>query len=269
MLKKCDDVSWSDSYSFNEPKVDEEHKQMLCLIQQLFNSSNNQKEVFSALKQLIKYIKFHFTHEERFMRSIKFKDLIEHKQLHRKIVDDLYLYIKEKDSLAPKDFAKEVAIFIKNILIEHILTSDKKVFHTMKDINRLKSFFKWKESYSINNKQIDEEHRKLFSIALKALDIPQYGKKKYIRNILKELNKYMQEHFAHEEEFMLSINYPEYENHKEIHRQIIMQMNVFINTIPELSIAQFERKLIEYMDVWLINHIIIEDNKIICFQNSQ
>ena len=68
---------------------------------------------------------------------------------------------------------------------------------------------------------------------------------------------------------MCYIGFPDYENHKKLHDDIIININEFIKTLPKISIEQFERKLIEYMDVWLINHIVAEDHKIICFTKQK
>jgi len=269
MSLECTNISWSDSYLLGDPVIDQEHKQLFKLTEKLFHCSNDETEVLIILKELIKYTKFHFAHEEQFMRSIDFKYLEEHKKLHREIVDKLEANIVDIKLLSPKDFAKKLALFVNENIVKHILTEDKRVHHTIKDIKALKNFFQWKDIYKIRDQQIDKEHKKLFTIAIKALETPITGKKRHIRTILKELNRYMQEHFHNEEEFMSSISFPEYQKHKEIHEQIISQMNQFIQTIPTLSIEEFERMLIEYMDVWLINHILVEDSKIVCFQNSR
>lgn len=120
--------------------------------------------------------------------------------------------------------------------------------------------------YTLDNELIDSEHEKLFEIASQALDIKGEQKKDKIRKILIELNEYMKTHFEDEEEYMKSIDFFDIERHKIIHENIIEQMNEFIKQLPTLSIDQFERKLIEYMDIWLINHIIVEDKKITCNQ---
>ncbi|GEM_PF-3987588 len=39
-------------------------------------------------------------------------------------------------------------------------------------------------------------------------------------------------------------------------------MNLFIKEIPILVPEIVERKVIEYIDIWLVNHIVYEDQKI-------
>lgn len=269
MSVDCSSIEWSDSYLLGDCTIDKEHKQIFDLAKQILNCSGNEVEFTFAIKALIKYTKFHFVHEEQFMKSVNYKDLEAHKKLHRDMVNNLENLVKEKGSISSQELAEKLAFFVKDNIIAHILTEDKKVHHFIKNSQRLKSCFKWKKIYELQHVYIDKEHRKLFEIALKALNTPEANKKKYIRNILIELNKYMQEHFEHEEQFMRSIDYPDYERHKELHYKIIHQINDLIKSVPYLSICEFERQLIERMDIWLVNHIVVEDTKIMCYQNAQ
>lgn len=268
MSIECKNVTWSDSYLLGDSTIDEEHKQLFNLTEKLFNCQNDQNEVMGVLKELIKYTKFHFAHEEQFMKSIDFQYLEQHKSLHESIVKKLTSYIELKNSMEPKEFAQKLALFVKENIVHHILTEDKRVHHFRRDTNELKALFNWKDQYKINHDKIDKEHQVLFQLALKVLDIPQENKKEYIKKILVELTEYMQEHFSNEEQYMSYIGFPDFTRHQELHENIIKQMNDFIKSLPKLTIDQFERKLIEYMDVWIINHIITEDHNIVCYQNS-
>ncbi len=127
---------------------------------------------------------------------------------------------------------------------------------------------KWEKSYTIGHEKIDGEHKKLFDIALKALDYHNTDINTHIKLTIKELYDYMKTHFEHEEEFMKKIAYPDLEEHKEIHQGIIKGLHLFLKELPKLDIVDFERKLIEYIDIWLIGHILYEDRKIVNFKKS-
>jgi hemerythrin len=58
------------------------------------------------------------------------------------------------------------------------------------------------------------------------------------------------------------------QEHKQLHDRIITQMNDFVTKIAKMDPAATEQKLIEYMDVWLVQHIIIEDRKITCYKHK-
>ncbi len=268
MSLSCKSVAWSDSYLIGDQIIDKEHKKLFILAEELFNSKE-EEAVLSTLKELIKYTKFHFTHEEQFMQTINFKYLKEHKQIHKDIVTKLQEHIELKNSMKPHLFAQKLALFVKDNIIEHILIEDKKFQHFKLETPELKNIFQWKDKYKIDHKQIDSDNQKIFNLVHKALDMPKENKKENIKEIVFELYSYMQEHFKNEEAYLQYINFPDFENHKKQHENIIDEANTFIKSIPKLSIEQFERNLIEYIDIWVINHIITEDHKIACFTNAQ
>lgn len=263
-MKDCKSLYWSDVYNLGHEQVDHEHKRLFELTNQIAQCNSDRVLFVKAVQELIKYTKYHFANEEKFMKSIEFKYLDEHKQLHKDIVKSLNEFLKELSKYTIEEFSKKLLSFIKENIINHILTEDKRVHHLSKDTKKLKQLFEWKDIYKIENELIDKEHKKLFDIALEALNENVDDRKKHIRKTLIELNEYMKTHFKDEENYMKEIQYFDLENHIKIHENIIVQMNQFIKQLPSLTIDQFERKLIEYMDIWLINHIVSEDKKIIC-----
>ena len=96
----------------------------------------------------------------------------------------------------------------------------------------------WDEKYSIHNDAIDAQHKKLFDIAYRVgLLINRQASSDEIKQILSELFEYMKVHFADEEAYMESIGYPNLEQQRESHQEIISQD-------------------------WLIEHILREDMQI-------
>lgn len=260
-------ISWDNAYSIGHDKIDKEHKKLFDIANRIKNCENDSSKIMEIVKELIKYTKLHFKSEEIFMESIGYEGLESHKVLHKNIVDDLTKRLDKIKSMPIDEIIKSMDEFIEESILKHILLEDKKVHHAIKDREDLKKCLSWKNDYKIKNELIDGEHKKLFEIAIKALNYHNTDIKEHIKLTINELYVYMKEHFEHEEEYMKSINYPDYEQHCKIHEQIIEQMNSFIKTLPKLKIEEFERKLIEYMDIWLINHILYEDRKIISFLN--
>ena len=160
-------------------------------------------------------------------------------------------------------------MFITENIVTHILVDDKKVHHFRRTKDELRDIFKWKDNFKLNVSAIDSEHQKLFLIAQKALSYSGQNKINHVKNTILELYNYMKQHFENEEKYMESIAYPLYEEHKILHEDIIKQMNDFIKLLPKMKIEEFERKLIEYMDIWLVNHIVYEDKKLAQFSEAQ
>ena len=267
-MENCVLLNWNDVYKIGHEKVDEEHQKLFELANKVALCEDNKDEIMKAVKELIKYTKFHFANEEQYMKSINFVYLDEHKILHKNLVAQINNLLNNISSLSLEEIQKQLSSLININVVNHILTEDKRVHHQRRSHDELKDMFSWKDTYKIEYEDIDDEHHKLFDIAIKALNYTDKNPKEHIRTILFELYDYMKIHFKHEEDYMQSINYFDFENHKKIHDNIIIQLNEFIKKIPTISMEKAERLLIEYMDVWLINHIITEDQKIICFQKN-
>lgn len=259
-------IYWDDAYSVGHGKIDEEHKRLFEIAKEIHGCEKSTTAVMEIVKELVRYTKFHFRNEENYMRSIEFPNLEEHISIHRQIIDTLNDLIDKIKKLPVEEIIKNVSDFIYNSVLQHILVEDKKVHHARRTRDELKVHFKWKEDYKIDDAIIDKEHKELFEIALRALNYHDKDIKKHIKLTIGELYTYMKTHFEHEEKYMNEINYPLVYEHTILHDKIIEQMNDFIKTLPKLKIEEFERKLIEYMDIWLINHILFEDRKILNYK---
>ncbi|PLY05849.1 MAG: hypothetical protein C0625_10960 [Arcobacter sp.] len=263
-----DIVYWEKAYSIGHEKIDSEHKRLFEIAAEIKKYSNDSKMIIKIVRELVTYTKFHFRNEENFMRSITYDDLNAHIKLHKELINQLNIVIKGINSKPLDETVSKLAVLVNKDILQHILLEDKKVHHAIKSRAELKEFFKWKVDYKLGSELIDTEHKKLFEIAIKALSCDGADMKSHIKKTIVELYDYMKTHFEHEETFMEGLNYPDLEEHKVLHSNIIKQMNMFIKSLSTLKIVDFERKLIEYMDIWLINHIIYEDKKILKFKNS-
>lgn len=69
--------------------------------------------------------------------------------------------------------------------------------------------------------QIDEEHRKLFSLINEAVELPKEARTpQTVKNILEHLSDYAVNHFAHEEAYMEAQNDPELPLQKKEHQAL-------------------------------------------------
>ena len=124
----------------------------------------------------------------------------------------------------------------------------------------------WNRWYEINVDFIDKEHKQLFSTINKLLTISENEEKSEwaCREGVKYLKNHTIEHFAHEEEYMRSINFGEYEIHKRLHD------NFQFNTLPaleeELEESNYsEDSIRHFLGVcigWMVAHTQTEDQAI-------
>ena len=261
-------TKWDKAFLIGHEKIDGEHKKLFDIANKLSKYKNDPKKIIEIIKELIAYTKFHFDNEEEFMASINYEDLEQHKILHKTLIQKLSATIKQMNKLEIDEVLEKLNELVNKNIVQHILIEDKKFHHKRKNRTELKSNFRWNSDYKVFEDMIDKEHKVLFDIALSALDYHNTDIKTHIKLTIQELYNYMKTHFEHEELFMKKINYPEYEEHKKIHSNIVIQMNEFIKSLSTINIVEFERKLIEYIDIWLIGHILYEDRKIIAFKQN-
>jgi hemerythrin len=269
MTDTCTAIKWSSVYSLGDKRVDIEHQKLFDLANKIELCKENEQELQKALKELIQYTKYHFKSEEKYMREFHYAHLQEHIRIHEKIVENLNTIIKEMHNVPLESTYLLIRDFIKNGLVGHIIIEDKKVQHFKKNRLGLRALFAWKDDYKLLQEDIDTEHKKLFQIAIRALQYRDDSDlKSHIKKIIIELNEYMKFHFEHEEEFMESIGYPQIQEHKLLHENIITQINDLIRNIASYSLVEFEKKLMTYIDIWLVNHIVFEDKKVMCYHQA-
>lgn len=123
------------------------------------------------------------------------------------------------------------------------------------------SLFIWKQDYAIDNGIVDDEHQKLFAMARHVLGLD-LGPDKVdeFKGIVRGLYEYTSTHFEHEEDFMADINYPELEDHRRKHQEIVAEMNHYLSNDENLSelLADFKTLAVK----WVFDHILEEDLKI-------
>jgi hemerythrin len=262
-------IQWEKSFTIGHEKIDGEHKKLFDIAAKLNKYKNDSKRIVQVIKELADYTNFHFANEEKFMNSINYEYFDEHKKLHKELVKSLNSTIKEMVTLPREEIIYKLNVLVNKNIVQHILIEDKKFHHAIRSRDELKDNFKWRSEYKLNEELLDEEHKILFDIALKALDYNNTDINSHIKITIKELYEYMKTHFDHEEEFMERIGYPYLEEHKEFHQNIFKELHKFLKELPNLEIVDFERKLIQFIDISLICHISYEDKKIINFQKRK
>uniref|UniRef100_UPI004047EE5C bacteriohemerythrin n=1 Tax=Aliarcobacter sp. TaxID=2321116 RepID=UPI004047EE5C len=124
----------------------------------------------------------------------------------------------------------------------------------------------WKSEYNINNFKIDKEHQQLFTIAREALSISKLKNDSEIRTKLKEiisrLFKYVNIHFADEQKYMEEIAYPELDEHKFLHKNMLTMLTKLIADLNTMELKTIEVSLFNFIEEYFIKHIVLEDKKI-------
>jgi hemerythrin len=131
------------------------------------------------------------------------------------------------------------------------------------------ALFNWSNEYSVNIKQIDDQHKVLIGLINDLHDKMKVGKaKEVLGNILDELVNYTVYHFKHEENLFTSHGYSESESHKKVHQTLIQQVKD-IKANYDSSKTVLGMDVMEFLKGWLGNHILGTDKKYSSYLNSK
>ncbi|MDR1857873.1 MAG: bacteriohemerythrin [Treponema sp.] len=135
---KSELITWSPTFSVGVRIIDDQHKGLLNLVNDLFNHVTGNEEEEAAyfakvIQQAVQYVKVHFMTEEKIMIHTKFPGYAEHKKAHDAfvlaVVDNVKNFRSSK-KLALMDFTK----FLKEWILTHIAIMDKQYFNYFKQI---------------------------------------------------------------------------------------------------------------------------------------
>ena len=119
---------WDEKYSFGIESIDEDHKVLVGLINQLYvaMSQGKARAVISGIvTQMVDYAKVHFRREEFFFKGINYTESAAHKAEHDAFTSKVAEFKTELDA-GNVNISIEVINFLREWLTNHILVSDKK-----------------------------------------------------------------------------------------------------------------------------------------------
>ena len=127
----------------------------------------------------------------------------------------------------------------------------------------MKYLFEWSDDLSVNQPEIDRQHKQLFNqinILLSAIIIQ--VDEETVDDAISFLGKYINNHLTYEEDYMAKNGYPDLEQHKLSHQDFVNNYKIVGEKrragAPVESLAlQIE----QYLGNWLIEHIGQADQK--------
>ncbi|HPQ19494.1 MAG TPA: bacteriohemerythrin [bacterium] len=119
---------WNDKFSVNVKIIDEQHKRLVKLINELFNAlklGQGDKIINKILNELAEYAVMHFGTEEKYFKEFNYPEGPSHKQIHDNFVKKISETVKDIQD-GKVGLSVDILLFLKNWLIEHIGKIDKK-----------------------------------------------------------------------------------------------------------------------------------------------
>jgi hemerythrin-like metal-binding protein len=123
-------MTWSRSMSVGVPELDEDHRVLIRIINQLADNSAETDRVGvlrQCLLSLLRYAEFHFAREEKVMTACDFPGLTHHKEEHRAFTDHMRSLAEalDDDKLPAAEIVnQDLLTYLKDWLNHHILIED-------------------------------------------------------------------------------------------------------------------------------------------------
>lgn len=120
-------ITWKESYSVGVTIIDEQHKKLFALLNELKDAQEKEKDYdtfYKIINELCDYSVYHFKTEEDLLKEINYPHLSEHVEEHeyfRRQVKELQKMSKERKLL----LSIKLVIFLKEWILTHVLESDK------------------------------------------------------------------------------------------------------------------------------------------------
>ncbi|MDD0853677.1 bacteriohemerythrin [Halobacteriovorax sp. GB3] len=234
-VNKLIEVS-SQNISVGEEKVDE------CLTQ--FQTINQNIESVSSM---INEIADYSTHQTEGIGEISLS------------IRELEKSIDQSALLASQTEKVSELVEKENLSLEkNIKNLNQFVFGGNRAVDKKLPNFPWSNDYGLNIDKIDDEHQKivkLINVLINAINSKNFA---HMKKSFDELMQYAVFHFDEEEQFMRSINYPQYEAHAKVHRNLVSQLK---EHRAQLETGKFDaEKIVAFIQNWLLSHIMGIDN---------
>jgi hemerythrin len=115
----------------------------------------------------------------------------------------------------------------------------------------------WKKEYNIGHEEIDDQHKNIVELINK---LDESASPEISTSIISQVNGYVRHHLNYEEELLKTLDYPGFEQHKELHihySKEISNLTIKATFLDDFAPAQ----LLEFLKKWWDNHILVEDMK--------
>ncbi|MEI0580806.1 bacteriohemerythrin [Brachyspira pilosicoli] len=121
-------IKWRPIYETKHKIIDNQHKELVNIINELYLSTINNGEsngaFIKAVKKCIDYTQYHFKTEEKIMDLINYSDAENHKAMHKNFCVELVNQIRRYEEGQPF-VANKFLKYLKDWLLEHIAFRDK------------------------------------------------------------------------------------------------------------------------------------------------
>ena len=120
-------LTWKDSYSVGIESIDNDHKKLIHLINNLQTAIDYKTDKLiekQTLDEVIDYTHYHFDREEGLMEENGYPDFVAHKAKHKEMIEKVNEFVLEFET-DEEDAIQSLLAYLKSWLINHINGTDK------------------------------------------------------------------------------------------------------------------------------------------------
>jgi hemerythrin len=119
----------------------------------------------------------------------------------------------------------------------------------------------WSDALSVGVDELDAQHKVLVGLINEMhAAIEERRGRDVVESILTRLAEYTRIHFAVEESLMQLLGFPDYDAHKQEHRELIVQVNALRRKVDNGETA-IDFELMDFLKGWLTRHIMESDQE--------
>jgi hemerythrin-like metal-binding domain len=125
----------------------------------------------------------------------------------------------------------------------------------------------WKPEYSVNVKEIDSQHRKIFSLINDLENGTSNGLNvAIIERTFAAMTEYSSTHFQIEEKYFKLYSYADSAEHNQKHREFEQRLEEFKHVLAQDQDANFylrflSTEVVKFLEHWWMEHIRVSDKK--------
>jgi hemerythrin-like metal-binding protein len=122
------DFEWKKEYSVHVEEIDNQHKQLVKTIFELFTAINKgsaREELGGILDRLIEYAGYHFATEEKYFKKFDYEFADEHIKEHTSFAKKM-LDMQKRHTNKEIEISFELIDFLEDWLLDHLMTADQK-----------------------------------------------------------------------------------------------------------------------------------------------
>ena len=121
-------IAWDDSIITGIPAIDEDHKKLVDMLNDLFAAcfaAQGPAVLGNILDQLLDYTKYHFEREEKMLEEANYERLEAHRGEHKRMVAQVEKIRNDFQSGATHDLSNDTLRFLSRWLTDHIQAEDR------------------------------------------------------------------------------------------------------------------------------------------------